>query len=170
MLDPSSVQHASDMLAYQDLSVVADALHGAAMHLTDAAASASDVVDISAISSSVKGTGMSKPVDMTDLMSNVEWPTGFDPWGYWMATLKATIFILHDVTGNFGWSILGIVLMVKAITYPLNYKVYASQFEMQAIQPEIDRIKEEYADNPEIINMKTSVLFQEKEVNPLAGG
>lgn len=157
------------MLAYQDLSVVADALHGAAMHLSDAAASASDVVDISAISSSVKGTGMSKPVDMTDLMSNVEWPTGFDPWGYWMATLKATIFKLHDVTGNFGWSILGIVLMVKAITYPLNYKVYASQFEMQAIQPEIDRIKEEYADNPEIINMKTSVLFQEKEVNPLAG-
>jgi YidC/Oxa1 family membrane protein insertase len=40
---------------------------------------------------------------------------------------------------------------------------------MQAIQPEIDRIKEEYADNPEIINMRTSVLFQEKEVNPLAG-
>lgn len=73
------------------------------------------------------------------------------------------------MTGSYGLSIISIVLCVKAITYPLNYKVYAAQFEMQAIQPEIDRIKEEYADNPEIINMRTSVLFQEKEVNPLAG-
>jgi hypothetical protein len=76
---------------------------------------------------------------------------------------------LHDATGSYGLSIIAIVAIVKAVTYPLNYKVYASQFEMQAIQPEIDRIKEEYADNPEIINMRTSVLFQEKEVNPLAG-
>ena len=30
-------------------------------------------------------------------------------------------------------------------------------------------LQEEYADNPEIINMRTSVLFAEKEVNPLAG-
>jgi len=112
----------------------------------------------------VSGTGMTKPMGL-----EVEWPSNFDPWGFWMASLKSTIFKLHDLTGSYGLSIISIVMLVKAVTYPLNYKVYASQFEMQAIQPEIDRIKEEYADNPEIINMRTSVLFQEKEVNPLAG-
>jgi len=152
-------------LLQQDFSILADTMHGAFVHLSDAAAATADgVVDISKMTSSVKGTGMSKPLDF-----NVEWPEGFDPWGYWMSSLKATIFKLHDITGSFGLSIIGIVLAVKAITYPLNYKVYAAQFEMQAIQPEIDRIKEEYADNPEIINMRTGVLFQEKEVNPLAG-
>jgi len=47
----------------------------------------------------------------------------------------------HTHTHAHRLSIIGIVLAVKAITYPLNYKVYAAQFEMQAIQPEIDRIK-----------------------------
>lgn len=167
MLDPSSVQYAADVLAQHDFATMADALHGAAMHLSDAAAASADgIVDISKVTSSVSGTGMTKPMGS---MLEVEWPSNFDPWGFWMASLRSTIFKLHDITGSYGLSIIGIVLAVKAVTYPLNYKVYASQFEMQAIQPEIDRIKEEYADNPEIINMRTSVLFQEKEVNPLAG-
>ncbi len=167
MLDPASAQYAADLLAQHDVTMLADALHGAAMHLSDAAAAAADgVVDISKMTGSVSGTGMTKPMSSA---LEVEWPVNFDPWGFWMASLKSTIFKLHDVTGSYGLSIIAIVAIVKAVTYPLNYKVYASQFEMQAIQPEIDRIKEEYADNPEIINMRTSVLFQEKEVNPLAG-
>jgi len=167
VLDPSSVQYATDMLTQNDFSIMADAMHGAAMQLSAAATAAVDAggaVDISQMAGSVKGTGMVKPIDF-----NVVWPEGFDPWGFWMSSLKATIFKFHDLTGSYGLSIIGIVLAVKAITYPLNYKVYAAQFEMQAIQPEIDRIKEEYADNPEIINMRTSVLFEEKKVNPLAG-
>jgi hypothetical protein len=167
MLDPASAQYAADLLAQHDVTMLADALHGAAMHLSDAAAAAADgVVDISKMTGSVSGTGMTKPMSSA---LEVEWPVNFDPWGFWMASLKSTIFKLHDATGSYGLSIIAIVAIVKAVTYPLNYKVYASQFEMQAIQPEIDRIKEEYADNPEIINMRTSVLFQEKEVNPLAG-
>jgi YidC/Oxa1 family membrane protein insertase len=60
-------------------------------------------------------------------------------------------------------------MMVKAITYPLNYKVYASQSEMQLLQPEIDRIKEQYKDNEDLIQMRTTMLFEKAEVNPLAG-
>jgi len=33
----------------------------------------------------------------------VVWPEGFDPWAFWMATLKATIFKLHDLTGSYGY-------------------------------------------------------------------
>jgi membrane protein insertase Oxa1/YidC/SpoIIIJ len=124
MLDPSSAQHAADLLAQHDWATLHDTLQGAAMHLSDAAAAAADVVDISAIKSTVSGTGMTKPIDMNNLMENVEWPTGFDPWGYWMSSLKYTIFKLHDVTGSFGLAIIAIVVAVKAITYPLNYKVF----------------------------------------------
>jgi hypothetical protein len=30
----------------------------------------------------------------------VEWPSSFDPWGFWMAFLKSSFFKLHDLTGN----------------------------------------------------------------------
>jgi len=38
MLDPASVHHAADFLHQQDFSMMADSLHGALMHLSDAAA------------------------------------------------------------------------------------------------------------------------------------
>ena len=37
---------------------------------------------------------------------------------------------LREVTGSFGLAIISIVLLVKALTYPLNYKVYASQVQI----------------------------------------
>lgn len=137
--------------------------------LADAAA---DVVDPSKMVSEVAGTGMTKPgFELPSLPGFPKLPAlpSVDLWGSWMGFLQASIFKLHDITGSYGASIIAIVLAVKAITYPLNYKVYAAQYEMQAIQPEIDRIKEQYADNPELVNMRTGVLFAEKEVNPLAG-
>jgi len=174
-LDPSSVHYASDLLQH-DVGFIASQVHHSFMHLADAGAAAADVVDISKVTSGVSGTGLTKPMDLPSLPSlpslslpklpSVQLP---DFWGMWMGLFRTTIIKLHDVTGNYGWSITAIVLMIKALTYPLNYKVYAAQFEMQAIQPEIDKIKEQYKDNPDLINMRTSVLFAEKEVNPLAG-
>lgn len=122
------------------------------------------VVDPSEIKSSVAGTGMTKP----GFFDGLSLPS-FDPWQSWMSFLQLSIFKLRELTGSFGLAIICIVLCVKAVTYPLNYKVYSAQFEMQAIQPEIERIKEEFKDNPDLINLRTSVLFQEKSVNPLAG-
>ena len=112
---------------------------------------------------------MTKPGWFDDLnLPSLNLPS-VDPWKIWMSFLQASIFKLRDITGSFGLAIICIVICVKAITYPLNYKVYSAQFEMQAIQPEIERIKEEFKDNPALINLRTSVLFQEKSVNPLAG-
>jgi len=134
--------------------------------LADAAAATADVVDPSKITGDVAGTGMTKPGFSLPGLPSLP---SVDFWGLWMGFLQASIFKLHDITGSYGASIIAIVVAVKAITYPLNYKVYAAQYEMQAIQPEIDRIKEQYKDNPDLVNMQTGVLFAENEVNPLAG-
>ena len=57
------MQHAADMLSQHDLSSISHALHGVGMQLADAAAAISTdgVVDISKMTSSVAGTGMTKP-------------------------------------------------------------------------------------------------------------
>ena len=57
------MQHAADMLSQHDLSSISHVLHGVGMQLADAAAAISTdgVVDISKMTSSVAGTGMTKP-------------------------------------------------------------------------------------------------------------
>jgi hypothetical protein len=57
------MQHAADMLSQHDLSSISHALHGVGMQLADAAAAINTdgVVDISKMTSSVAGTGMTKP-------------------------------------------------------------------------------------------------------------
>eukprot|EP00287_Rhodomonas_sp_CCMP768_P011254 CAMPEP_0196719470 /NCGR_PEP_ID=MMETSP1091-20130531/2424_1 /TAXON_ID=302021 /ORGANISM="Rhodomonas sp., Strain CCMP768" /LENGTH=511 /DNA_ID=CAMNT_0042060425 /DNA_START=44 /DNA_END=1579 /DNA_ORIENTATION=+ len=165
VLDPTSIHHAADLLQHDWQTTMEAVQHFDWNIIADAAA---DVVDPSKITESVGGTGMTKPGFELPSLGLPSLPS-VDLWGSWMGFLQASIFKLHDITGSYGASIIAIVLAVKAITYPLNYKVYAAQYEMQAIQPEIDRIKEQYKDNPELVNMRTGVLFAEKEVNPLAG-
>ena len=167
VMDPAVAQQAADLMQH-DWSALSAALHDSNSLLDQGlnliADAMAGVIDPTEIKSSVAGTGMTKPgwFDGLNLPS-------FDPWQTWMSFLQLSIFKLREITGSFGLAIICIVLCVKAVTYPLNYKVYSAQFEMQAIQPEIERIKEEFKDNQELINLRTSVLFQEKSVNPLAG-
>ena len=39
----------------------------------------------------------------------------------------------------------------------------------QALQPTIKGLQAKYASNPEVMNQKISAIYQENEVNPLAG-
>mmetsp|Transcript_28397 Transcript_28397/g.66110 ORF Transcript_28397/g.66110 Transcript_28397/m.66110 type:complete len:542 (+) Transcript_28397:3-1628(+) len=170
VLDPASVHHAADLMQH-DWSV-------AVQYFADASAAALDVVDPSKLSSGVEGTGLTKPFELpfADQIPDIPFPKLNLPkfpelhlWENWMGLLKGTLFKLHDITGSFGVSIIMIVVIIKAITYPLNYKVYASQAEMQLLQPEIDQIKEQYKDNEDLVQMRTTLLFEQTEVNPLAG-
>ena len=40
---------------------------------------------------------------------------------------------------------------------------------MQALQPEIKKIQSTYQSNPEVMNQKIAAIYQDNEVNPLAG-
>lgn len=39
---------------------------------------------------------------------------------------------------------------------------------MQLLQPEIDQIKEQYKDNEDLVQMRTTLLFEQTEVAPTA--
>ena len=61
------------------------------------------------------------------------------------------------------------VLIVRTLILPLTLKQVRSSKAMQAIQPEIQKIREKYKDQPEKVQMETMKLFQENKVNPMAG-
>ena len=82
---------------------------------------------------------------------------------------KFLIELFDVATDNFGLSLILYTLLVKAFLFPLYYGQMRSAARMQAVQPKLLEIRRRWAGNQEKINMETSRLYIEEEINPLAG-
>ena len=87
--------------------------------------------------------------------------------------LKQFLALLLTTTdkyvGNFGVSIIVVTILIKIALLPLTLKQDKSMKEMKKLQPEIDKIKEKYANDKQMLNIKTMELYKEHKVNPLGG-
>ena len=99
------------------------------------------------------------------------WANERDGWLGW--TVDATEFAIkgiHDVlgSGSYGYAILLFTLMIKALTFPLNYQQIESSSKMQALQPKVKTLQEKYRNDPATMNQKLGELYVGANVNPLA--
>ena len=69
-------------------------------------------------------------------------------------------------TGN---AIIIVTILVKAVTYPLTKDQVVSSLNMKNLQPQIAAIREKYADDQERMNTEINRVYEENNVNPLAG-
>ena len=76
---------------------------------------------------------------------------------------------LHDFIGNVAICILLLTFIVKALLYPLSYKMLTSQAKTTALKPEIEKMKAKYKDDTQKIQMEQMKMYQEYGVNPLGG-
>lgn len=96
-------------------------------------------------------------------------------YGFWSPVARLIYQILvffSRWTKNFGWAIVLLCFFTKIIFYPLSQRSFASmekmQRQMKTIQPEIERLKEAYKDNPQKLNKEIMALYQKKGMNPLS--
>ncbi|MEN8718801.1 MAG: membrane protein insertase YidC [Oceanococcaceae bacterium] len=76
---------------------------------------------------------------------------------------------IHNVVGNWGWSIILITLLVKALFYKLSEAQYKSMARMKKFAPRIQQIKERYADDRQRLHQAMMDLYKKEGFNPLAG-
>lgn len=76
---------------------------------------------------------------------------------------------LHALTGNWGLAIILLTFLVKTVFFPLTQRGFQSMQRMQQIQPELAKVKEEYADDPQEMNRRTMEIMRDNKVNPLSG-
>lgn len=76
---------------------------------------------------------------------------------------------IHSVLGNWGWAIVGLVLLLKIAFYWLNAKAYASMAKMKALGPRIQDLRERYKDKPQQMQQEMMRIYREEKVNPLGG-
>lgn len=71
--------------------------------------------------------------------------------------------------GNMGIVILLLTLVVKMGLFPLTYKSYLSSAMMKALKPEIDKLNEKYADDPQKKGQEVWALYSRAGISPLGG-
>lgn len=91
----------------------------------------------------------------------------------WFTVLSKPLFWvldhLHQLLGNWGWSIIGLVVLLKLAFYWLNAKAYASMAKMKAINPKVMELRERYKDKPQEMQREMMRIYKEEKVNPLGG-
>jgi YidC/Oxa1 family membrane protein insertase len=91
-------------------------------------------------------------------------------WLNFLAMLMLKLLqMFYNFLGNYGWAIVFLTLVVRMITFPLQYKSTKSMKDMQKIQPQIAAVKEKYKDNKEKLNQEMMKLMKNNSVNPLGG-
>jgi len=75
----------------------------------------------------------------------------------------------HSIIPSWGICIILICLMVYSVLYPLTAKSLASMKRMQAFQPEIEKLRAQYKDQPQKLNKEIMELYRENKINPLGG-
>jgi YidC/Oxa1 family membrane protein insertase len=83
-------------------------------------------------------------------------------------TLRALQFVYKFIP-NYGLAIILVTILIRLITFPLQYKSFKSMKKMQGIQPELAKIKEKYKDEPQKMQKETMDLFKKAGANPLSG-
>ena len=76
---------------------------------------------------------------------------------------------LSGLIGSKGIVILILTLIVKAILFPLTYKMLYSQSKMGALKPQIEQLKAKFKNDPQQQQVETMKMYREFGVNPLGG-
>jgi len=91
----------------------------------------------------------------------------------WLTILAKPLFWLLDqlnsILKNWGWSIVSLVVLLKAGFYWLNAHAYQSMAKMKAINPKIMEMRERLKDNPQQMQMEMMKIYREEKVNPMGG-
>jgi len=91
-------------------------------------------------------------------------------WAIIRPISKSVLWVLksmNKVIPNYGVILIIFSILVKLIVYPLTKRSYQSTQAMQAIQPEINSLREKHKNNPNKLNQATMELYKKKGVNPL---
>lgn len=92
--------------------------------------------------------------------------------GFFAVLAKPLFYVLkffYNYVGNYGWAIILLTVLIKLIFWPLTDKSYKSMKAMQTLQPEMQKLRDKYKNDRDMLNKEIMGLYKEHRVNPLGG-
>jgi YidC/Oxa1 family membrane protein insertase len=76
---------------------------------------------------------------------------------------------LYKLTGNWGWAIILLTVLIKLAFYRLSAASYRSMAGMRKLTPKLTQLKERYGDDKQKFNQEMMNLYRTEKINPLGG-
>ena len=76
---------------------------------------------------------------------------------------------IHNVLGNWGWTIIAFTILIKLAFFPLSAAGYKSMAKVKLVTPKMQAIRERYKSDPAKMNQATMELYKTEKINPLGG-
>jgi YidC/Oxa1 family membrane protein insertase len=76
---------------------------------------------------------------------------------------------LHDLVGNWGWAIILLTILIKAIFFPLSAASYRSMAKLRVVTPRMQQIKERHGSDRVRMQQEMMELYKTEKINPLGG-
>jgi YidC/Oxa1 family membrane protein insertase len=76
---------------------------------------------------------------------------------------------LYKLTGNWGFAIILITIIIKLAFFKLTEAQYKSFAKMRKLQPRLAALKERYGEDRQKMNQAMMELYQKEKINPLGG-
>lgn len=93
-------------------------------------------------------------------------------FGWFDFIAKPCLWFMNFIYGfipNYGFAIIILTLVSRALFWPLAKKSYKSMAEMRKIQPLMMEIREKYKNDKTRMNQETMALYKTYKVNPMGG-
>ncbi|WP_321813801.1 MULTISPECIES: membrane protein insertase YidC [unclassified Paraburkholderia] len=91
----------------------------------------------------------------------------------WVTIIAKPLFWLlekiHSYVGNWGWAIVLLTLLIKAVFFPLSAASYKSMARMKEITPRMQALRERFKSDPQKMNAALMELYKTEKVNPFGG-
>jgi YidC/Oxa1 family membrane protein insertase len=112
-------------------------------------------------------------------------------WSQALALVTKFLNLLYEYTGNYGWALIILTLVIRLLMYPLTRAQFHSMAKMREVQPKIEKLQTRYPsltqlramypkmsedelkrrarENREEMTKKQMELFRKEGVNPMGG-
>ncbi|AXI84558.1 membrane protein insertase YidC [Xylella taiwanensis] len=76
---------------------------------------------------------------------------------------------LNSLLHNWGWAIVGLVVLLRIVMYPLSAAQYKSAAKMRKFQPRLQQLKERYGEDRQKFQQAMMELYKKEKINPMGG-
>ncbi|MEH6589358.1 MAG: membrane protein insertase YidC [Halioglobus sp.] len=91
-------------------------------------------------------------------------------WLWWIAQpLFWFLTTIYGFVGNWGFAIILLTVLIKALFFKLSATSYRSMANMRRVQPKMADIREQYADDKQKQSQAMMELYKKEKINPMGG-
>lgn len=90
-------------------------------------------------------------------------------WDWIVEILFQTLKLIQGFAGDWGLSIIILVVIIRLLLTPLMLKSTKSTARMQVLQPKLMELQDRYANDPERLSREMQKFYAENKFNPLSG-